>query len=1456
MVVRESKAKVILPSASLLLIYIRRTMAKKAGARYLDSSIPVQKKTIRGRLSLLLAATTALVAIVGSLFLGVILAYSSSESGKPSLSSASAISGICGTIGENMDGRSGWKANWDVALPDASNRQFALSEVVPNATWWSHFTGPSSAKSDEDFIIGRWDENVEELNVGRPDEAKLPTVGEIGQPALENYRNLPNCTINKIPGALGGLGLNFANFVTKISSFIATMAFNSSFICDVEPSPGQICIDLLAIIGGRDNDAGQGGTGEGGASGIIGSLTTGLYKPLMILVVLATALTVAWTGLVQRKFREAFFQAIWLAASVIVGLALLLNPSMLVKAPMVIGNTIVGCVVGAFNGSGCTGDQTIDPSSDTSAKSKVCVTDASGLTAEQKTTLYISSMTCSIWSAFVLEPYAQGAYGVSLSQLDRSSVIDASTGQTVEQMLESPGWSPPGMAEGGDMICVNLRTNESFNSMGNTFVGNASTSGDGAICNLAVWDLFMKTNAVGGAVTSAEYNPDPKWLAVMSRLPANDALFKHYVDDAGGWSKFNMGGLAAIASVLASLLIVAVSILALVYYVIAIIMVAFAPVFFLFGMHPGRGKKIMLGWLEQIISNIMKYLISAVFLLIAITFYGAILGTSTSFIASLLFIVIVTMALWMYRKELISLLSRVDMGGEKMTDMADKFMDKSQSFGKKVWKPTKSVAAGAVAGALTGAGAGVGAKTSLMRELRQGNGMVARGFQAADAISADNENDLYKTEKAKREDARSQQDRAADAEKDAEEAVNAALPYINDKVEAFKELNQATENHEEVMDEVSAKAELDGKIDVAFGQSDYAQKRAEREVVKYDKDGNAYKETSSQAYSNVQDIHKQLADARAEYKELAQSGDHEGLDRNMAKQRSLEVKLKAEQNEFKSSHGKAGAAEAYADMRRTQGSIKDMEMQEMELRKAGDIEAADGIRDAKLQLRAELSEKHEVFTNTYGQDEFRRANEAYNRTSTEFVKQNFSGEEREAMERLNSTSRDELNDKLGQAIDRKIAADEKLGDANSKLNDAMDIVERRIELASQARTDATKLTAEADTLRDARTEITPGMILTTGKADKFRSDAEVAGAATAQDSSEFGSSLKESLATLNEKIASVQQSADASGNVREMNTLPTTMGQSVRDVESRRGAAVIEKQEEISSARIKENETKIRAAEEALQQAEKRLEEARRQDTDIPRERGRFGLPTRPDADTVAAQQRVQQAEESQKQAEALRLQAKEEFERNKARFEQLSSSVKEDSSPEAIQALSKFKQEMEDAKSNLSKIQQEADTAARERAQAQREFNERMNRNPEQAERAYQEALRKAQEVGARGARTVAAPEATKLSVQGTPSEQILNQIEKQVSAAVNNADKLSANEKARLLEVEKRLSSLGANPSEEAIKNILKMVPDANKGSSGGGGLAAALANRKNQGRPNPNGDSLPDPGVIGNPPENNGR
>ena len=645
-------------------------------------------------------------------------------------------------------------SSWFMVEPDATGRKWTLQEAFGNSITFVNYHGEGDAQG--------------QVGIQGVGEERIPNGFDKIKTRVENQRTIETC-VKDFSTFFVNFGLAIPKLITSFSGVIAGFAFNPSFIC-TQSGPSCHGIDLVGVIGGD---------GTGGNGGIIGALTSSIYTPLSIILAAIVGVWLLKTGIIDRKYREAFQGLGWFLASFIIGLTFLLNPSIVARLPMQISSGLAGCVIGAFNGDNCmsgSSGASINVQSDTN---QVCSSYASGSNADMS--FVVNSLSCDIWKAFVLEPYSLGSFGMSYEDLDTKN-----GSESVKNAITAAGLS-------SDDFCVNLVSSKSATAMN---LGKLELDGSSKReCNLVAYQLYLQTYAYssgdklnGGDAQPAAINSyDPRWNKIITTVAQDEGMWI-------AWTKNNPGDMvmvSSISSVAGSSLIIFVSILALIYYIGGTVLIGFAPIFLLFGLQPARGKKIMLGWLEKIVSNILKYVVSALFLIVGITLLGSVLGSVKNPWLALILIIILVVALFMYRKELMDLLGRANMGGEQLkTKLSDsKFMKKTKQIGA-------GVIGGAIGSKLAGGTIESGARAALKRDLKRGTGIgaqVARQYdrtgnynlQAAREdkrdfdSKAENEANMYRESEARRDEAVRKESEAQDLVRQSSENYDSSKNVLN-----------------------------------------------------------------------------------------------------------------------------------------------------------------------------------------------------------------------------------------------------------------------------------------------------------------------------------------------------------------------------------------------------------------------------------------------------------------------------------------------------------------------------------------------------------------------------------------------------------------------------------------------------------------------------------------------------
>lgn len=663
--------------------------------------------------------------------------------GEEKASSAEAWSmGLCGQIGHNMYPKALDRGFSLIYLPfydKAGVRTFNLNQAFGPHSGTPIYYGESSDANRGGFwgliladttVYDENDDDPTDIQRYAEEHTGVDNLANLGK--MEEVRGVGQCTWSAVGVVIGHGLMGIAGFITRFMTMAATFAFDSNIICSDPDNPSGMCFNLVALIGGK--------TGET-AGGLIGSLTNSIYMPLMIIAVAIAAASIGYKGLVKRQFRAALSDTIWVIVSIFFGTIMLLNPQLLARAPMAISNSLGACIIGAFNGENCfsgssVGDG-IDADADTSAGTthNVCRGNLSTASPDEQMSIIVNNISCSIWKAFILQPYAQINFGASFEDMD------VNTGKAAE-MVNSAGLNP-------DDFCVGM-VKEGTESLYDKYTSDSQQislqpKGSVPVCNILSYQMYLRSGLTVGDAnfsptknlkafpspeTQAKFQPvgyDPRWYSVIAVVAQDQDMWQKWTKETGSASLIN-GTMAIFTSFMGAIVIVIASLSALVFYISSVILMAFAPLFFLFGIHPGAGKRIFLGWLEQVVSNIMKYLASAFFVLISIAFYGGVLGNSTNPMMTFIFVTIITFALMMYRKELLNLIGRVNMGGEQMGNNAAQFLSRRREKGKQLTAAAVGAGIGAV---YKGDSITKGLKDGTARHFMRQPGMVGNAVRHA-----------------------------------------------------------------------------------------------------------------------------------------------------------------------------------------------------------------------------------------------------------------------------------------------------------------------------------------------------------------------------------------------------------------------------------------------------------------------------------------------------------------------------------------------------------------------------------------------------------------------------------------------------------------------------------------------------------------------------------------------------
>ena len=531
----------------------------------------------------------------------------------------------------------------DMINSNVGSRTYTIDELFSRSAGFAIPYG--TLEEDNTWILGHpANKIVEEKNKNLSEEAKERLKKQGGGFFSGSIR------LWGIPSSLAIMGSDIATSVAflcaNIISWLVKMLFDPPLVKA-----------LVEIIGGTDAKA-----------GLISNLGKNVFYPLSTLAFLTVAVYLIWEGLIKRKFRASFGALGWSLLAFALGVFTVVNGQLVAKAPTEINATIANCVLSAASGKSCLNSTGTNPKESTNS---MCDADTSqSVSAAEAASINAGRFSCIVNKAIVYDRWAEQQFGYSLDEL---WTVNPPDGYKV--------WPQDKLSGAPTDYCVNFYTADSPNQMSSAtkFTSNSK-------CNIALAFMASRTDADFGEKIGF---PTITGTAAM---------------DSQMWNAYSGNGRASVPILLliASFIIVAtfvpVVVYALVYNITATILTVFAPIFLLIGIHPGRGRKIFLGWLESIVSNILKYMASCFMVIVMIFIYGAAfskMNQAQVFVAS----VILGVTFVSYRKELVNLMGAVNMGGARVSNIAGEKLSKA---GQKAKYMGMAAAGGAIGGTLAG----------------------------------------------------------------------------------------------------------------------------------------------------------------------------------------------------------------------------------------------------------------------------------------------------------------------------------------------------------------------------------------------------------------------------------------------------------------------------------------------------------------------------------------------------------------------------------------------------------------------------------------------------------------------------------------------------------------------------------------------------------------------------------
>ena len=628
--------------------------------------------------------------------------------------------------------------------------KYSAMDIYKNSLKWTTYNG---YLGDDEDKLNNFD--MKSLKGVSTDGKEKNNVKE----ASGTMRVGPQCIGRWATTSVANALLGLTGLITSVMNLFVSYAVNPGVICPDPAKPHAGCINLLPIL------AGNGGEGQ---QGIIGALYNGLFISLAGLVAIIVAVWMILKA-VKGEARNAIFGIIWTVLSFALFVIVLTHPLMLAEAPMKVSTTLGSCMVEALNGHSCISDASSSgpgvDSTQSSAGQLCLINPKNNVTADQRLALDSRMSTCKLWKAFALEPWSEGQFGMSYESLETA---------TTDLIGKSP-------SKDSLDYWKNMKTSLEADS-----TNSLCKSTKSQLSNVALYQLDLMTDvhdckgAGGGSYHSNSktaqdpgvYNDWYYLIDIMSQARTDNGTGAENISHSWNtWSgsssgvRNSLGLVALISALLAATIIIPSSIYALGYMFIGTILTVFAPMFMLIGLQPTVGRKMFLGWLELETGAVLKYFFMVLWVSVVVEIFGAILGSSTSSMVTLAFIIAMAATLKAYRKELTQIFGNIDLGGKKLSNAIGQ---RFSSAAGKVKGLAGAYAGGAAAGLINGQG-GVKSRLTSMHDMakfqvmQQGKymgGAVGNAFMSADKIHDNRRHKMVKEAQAQNDLADSQASKA------------------------------------------------------------------------------------------------------------------------------------------------------------------------------------------------------------------------------------------------------------------------------------------------------------------------------------------------------------------------------------------------------------------------------------------------------------------------------------------------------------------------------------------------------------------------------------------------------------------------------------------------------------------------------------------------------------------------
>ena len=380
-----------------------------------------------------------------------------------------------------------------------------------------------------------------------------------------------------------------------------------------------------------------------------------LFFDFLTPIILVATIGLIWTGLVKRSSIQAAQGALWMIGATIAAIIFLTAP---LKVTEVI-DSVVGDVNGGISNAFIAGDN----SSDFCALPAVQAGTASAADTTSRATRQVK---CSLWYSTIYVPWVSGQFNVNQYQVTKAENPSLFKDPNVSDTTNTYDKGTSYAGSPSD----NLK-NTGFDKTEKLI---ATTRTDG---NRGVFEKFPSSLGTGTLPASAQswpyYQMDVQANKVSgvglnySEIAYNQIVINENAEWKDASNAIGAAWLSFIGAIGPTIVILSISLTLIAYQISMLIMIAFAPLFFLMGVAPGWGRRISMRWLEIIVGLLVKRLVLMMFLLVFIKFYMLVIMTDgINFFFQFILVAVLSAVAMSQRNRILSIFTdSINFGGNK-----------------------------------------------------------------------------------------------------------------------------------------------------------------------------------------------------------------------------------------------------------------------------------------------------------------------------------------------------------------------------------------------------------------------------------------------------------------------------------------------------------------------------------------------------------------------------------------------------------------------------------------------------------------------------------------------------------------------------------------------------------------------------------------------------------------------